>query len=629
MGGDSKHLSPGDRWQPTATFVNGAQDAIDFVKSQLSSGGAIPRPMPATAPWNTVLVKNVSCADAGWNAVLGLGGILIAPDANEASFRSRPVFKAQTPTVKESQGRWVVTTKPIPRCGVGMAIIAGAAPVRVYVNSVDDRYCDITEPQEVGEDDETCYLGTGQSGAQILGMEYSAAEGQIAWAVVRLAGDAGDAGTTTTSTTTTTTTTANPAYVSGCTGTCRWVWSERAKYWSLVTNGCNTTTTTTTSTTTTGDPSTTTTTTSTPSVCDCPEDSSATTSTTTSSTTSSTTTSSTTTSTTTSTTSTTTSTTTTPAPCQCMPPTYCGEYDGECTATNCVSGKITTPTLDCDPTTTTTPEGCHCEDFRYVCPSTTTTARACGTAVVTVGCPVGPCTEHVWYSSGCSSGPYCCHGLPSIDCGVPVGTQVTMPCYDCTPAPTTPPPCECSCQWTCVGFAEGSSDWQLNVWTWPYWYWWTYYNEIGCGCDKPATPCTSCEQQITYCYEHQVANTTSTTPNPCTTTTLGPCEEDCRWQWDTKQEIWHAVRIPCDGTTCQCNPPSFSGDASCSTAHTPCIAGLTSTTTTTTLCAGCGYVCSNNTWTLSYNHCNGGCDCPSAPSGKCISGSKLFKTCSR
>ena len=42
MGDDTKRLSPGDLWRPTADTLNGYQEAADFVRNLQSGGGAIP-----------------------------------------------------------------------------------------------------------------------------------------------------------------------------------------------------------------------------------------------------------------------------------------------------------------------------------------------------------------------------------------------------------------------------------------------------------------------------------------------------------------------------------------------------------------------------------------------------------
>ena len=42
MGDDTKRLSPGELWRPTADTLNGYQEATDFIRGLQAGGGAIP-----------------------------------------------------------------------------------------------------------------------------------------------------------------------------------------------------------------------------------------------------------------------------------------------------------------------------------------------------------------------------------------------------------------------------------------------------------------------------------------------------------------------------------------------------------------------------------------------------------
>ena len=50
MGDDRRLLSPGDRWRPAASTLNGYQAAADYVRQLSRSGGALPGSSAAAQP---------------------------------------------------------------------------------------------------------------------------------------------------------------------------------------------------------------------------------------------------------------------------------------------------------------------------------------------------------------------------------------------------------------------------------------------------------------------------------------------------------------------------------------------------------------------------------------------------
>ena len=71
MADNSKRLSPGDHWRPTADVLNGYQDAADFVQNLKTGGGALPGPNAARQV-AIATVKNTSGQDCARFDVLGI-----------------------------------------------------------------------------------------------------------------------------------------------------------------------------------------------------------------------------------------------------------------------------------------------------------------------------------------------------------------------------------------------------------------------------------------------------------------------------------------------------------------------------------------------------------------------------
>jgi hypothetical protein len=129
-------------------------------------------------------VQNNTGDNLNWLAVIGLDDVVFTPQNNLDGFRHKPMFKGVYPTVAKHLGKWGVIVSPCPVDGIEATVVAGVTPVRVYVNSTDDKFCDIIAKKTVSGED--CYLGTGASGAQILWLDPTATGSTIGWAIVRL-----------------------------------------------------------------------------------------------------------------------------------------------------------------------------------------------------------------------------------------------------------------------------------------------------------------------------------------------------------------------------------------------------------------------------------------------------------
>ncbi len=143
-----------------------------------------------------VLVANKSGVYVPLGGILGIDGPPTPYDPSTSDVAkvrflipSQVVLAGVTPTVADHLGKWVVPLQQLPPNYHYECKAAGIARVRVYVNGADDAYCDVIDAETVGEDEEaeTCYLGTGASGAQILWRQNEGSGvGTIVWAIVRI-----------------------------------------------------------------------------------------------------------------------------------------------------------------------------------------------------------------------------------------------------------------------------------------------------------------------------------------------------------------------------------------------------------------------------------------------------------
>ena len=156
-----------------------------WVSNQGHSGGG---PLRNLVDWDQSVfkTKNSSGADVSVYGPLGLSGPRFGPTDNLTEFRNVTPLEGVEPTVEDhAGGKWGVLLETTANGSYGRCCFSGVVPVRVYVNGADDQFCDVIDAETVGS--ETCYLGTGGSGAQILWRENAGSgEGTIVWALVRL-----------------------------------------------------------------------------------------------------------------------------------------------------------------------------------------------------------------------------------------------------------------------------------------------------------------------------------------------------------------------------------------------------------------------------------------------------------
>lgn len=177
-----KPLVPGDAvTQISRTAYNGFLEMLKWWRTSSKSGTG---PLSNIVDWDqsVFLCQNDSGADVDEYGVVGIAGPLITPTVNEREFLSKTPLSGSAPAV----GKWAVFLGATPSGYIGKVCVSGVVPVRVYVTAYTDKFCDVVSPETVGS--ETCYLGSGPSGAQILWWEASAAgdSDTIVWAIVRL-----------------------------------------------------------------------------------------------------------------------------------------------------------------------------------------------------------------------------------------------------------------------------------------------------------------------------------------------------------------------------------------------------------------------------------------------------------
>ena len=132
MGDETKRFSPGDRWNPTSTVLNGWQDAADYVRDQERGNGALPKGMPA-AQGIIVPVQNNSGSDRNRFDVLGIDTPIFTPTNNADAFYSRQGLNGVTPSLANDLGKFVVLLRPVPNGAMGPGLISGIVPCKVNV----------------------------------------------------------------------------------------------------------------------------------------------------------------------------------------------------------------------------------------------------------------------------------------------------------------------------------------------------------------------------------------------------------------------------------------------------------------------------------------------------------------
>jgi hypothetical protein len=494
-----------------------------------------------------VRLKNGTGSDQDRFSILGLDRPIFTPDDRLDAFRNEVTLVGVEPNADEHTGRYGILLEPLRANGIGSAVVAGVAIVKIDVKEECHWFAEIAGGQTT-----TKHLQSGKEGSAVI-LWKEAGTGPK-WAVIRLAGtDVGKScegpcpedegscafearyveGSTTetewvsveescggeeftceepeepptaaqadagewTRTCCQPATTTTPA---PCSGDCHWSWDAANGLWNLTSSTCE------------GD-------------------------------------------------------------CQCAPPSYCGKNENgascESTRSDCLRGGAPAAP-DCGGGSTgggTTP-----------CPPTTTTLSPECT-----GCSYYFRFGRWWLlENGCNCGSAFCCGPPDGP-GDECGVQVVTGC--CAPPPGPPPvPCSGSCSW--VG--------EPTTGRWVHVGGGCTPGNDGrpCHCAAPSFPGDDCNDRAwTGCYSPTttLAPGATTTAGPClpatTSTTPDPdsCTGNCRWNWTGS--AWELSSSTC-GSQCPCPEPAYDGTDGCETAETPCDFGTTTTSTTTTPAPNC------------------------------------------
>ena len=121
-----RRILPADVW-------NAMLDTIDYVQGLRESGGAMARAGASPV-----------CVDAGQNntgsdllrfAVVGIDSPVFGPDENADEFQSLPSLNGVTPELGSHLGNFAVLVEPVAVGDVGLAVVTGVVPVKVYMSS--------------------------------------------------------------------------------------------------------------------------------------------------------------------------------------------------------------------------------------------------------------------------------------------------------------------------------------------------------------------------------------------------------------------------------------------------------------------------------------------------------------
>lgn len=143
MSGHFKKVQSGDPLVIPASAYNAFVDAAEAHRR--SRRVLRQPPTDDRRPAEVVLVRNSSGSDVGRFGILGIDGVVIGPDINEAEFASHWALDGDTPTASDHRGRFVVTLEPIATGKIGRATVRGVVPVNLSLTNDTDRFADVKD----------------------------------------------------------------------------------------------------------------------------------------------------------------------------------------------------------------------------------------------------------------------------------------------------------------------------------------------------------------------------------------------------------------------------------------------------------------------------------------------------
>lgn len=173
-----RKVLPGDAIEPSASVHNAMVDAALAHKRGAVRSTWVPPPV-ASSP-GIVLVRNDSGANVGRAAVLGIDGVVIAPDVSVNEFQNRPLISGVSPTDPDHVGKFVVTMEPIPAAKIGRAVIDGIVACQIQVFDDAAQFAGVLD----AEPDHLVQRGDGS--ASILWHEGIVDPGDVVWGLVAL-----------------------------------------------------------------------------------------------------------------------------------------------------------------------------------------------------------------------------------------------------------------------------------------------------------------------------------------------------------------------------------------------------------------------------------------------------------
>jgi hypothetical protein len=135
MADETKPLSSGDRWRPTASGLNGLQDAANYVEDLKRGGGSLANPQTRRELGTVVLVKNESSTQENWPIWSPV--IVCVPEGKPVdravAFASRPYFPGYRPDdVRFAYYPMLgITQEPIAYGKTGRVCIHGITPALI------------------------------------------------------------------------------------------------------------------------------------------------------------------------------------------------------------------------------------------------------------------------------------------------------------------------------------------------------------------------------------------------------------------------------------------------------------------------------------------------------------------
>ena len=186
MAGDAfKKRTAGEPLEIPAEAYNAFIDAARADRARRGDQGAPEQTVPRES--GIVLVKNTTEADLDRLAVLGIDAPIFTPEDNEQEFKNRVALKGVTPILEDHQERFAILLEPLAAGRIGLGMVQGVTPVRLYVTNEGHRGAGVVE----GKTGYLCSQTTAP--VTVLWKEAGKSENEedLKWAIVAIRGGGG------------------------------------------------------------------------------------------------------------------------------------------------------------------------------------------------------------------------------------------------------------------------------------------------------------------------------------------------------------------------------------------------------------------------------------------------------